>query len=78
LDFACKLTPKLAPKELQPWFNVTNPNINRHERVIFGHWASLQGHTGSTQFIATDTGYVWGNALTAIKIKNGKRYQIEA
>lgn len=68
LEFACKSHPKDAPSSVTPWFAVRNPEIQADERIIFGHWAALEGKTGSNQFIALDTGYVWGNSMTALQL----------
>lgn len=78
LDFACKSAPEKAPETLQPWFHKYNPHLTAQQTVIFGHWASLKGHTGSTQFLATDTGYVWGNKLTAIHLASHKSFHVNA
>ncbi len=77
MDFACKVTPSQAPQSLRPWFQFYNPYL-LNKRVVFGHWASLQGQTHSTQFIGLDTGYVWGNQLTAYDLTNRTRYSIKA
>ena len=78
LDFACKTAPASAPDILQPWFQKYNPHLTAQQTVIFGHWASLQGRTDSTQFIATDTGYVWGNKLTAVNLAARKSFHVNA
>lgn len=64
LNFSCKSNPSAAPVALAPWFNLYNAKLLPHQRVIFGHWAALQGKTDSSQFIGLDTGYVWGGAMT--------------
>ena len=55
----------IAPPGFSPWFN--------HPRrddltILFGHWEALDGNTGTSQFVALDTGCVWGRQLTAVRL----------
>ena len=59
---------------LKPWF--VHDDGDRQERIIFGHWAALQGQTDSPRHIALDTGCVWGNAMTAFCLETGERVSI--
>jgi bis(5'-nucleosyl)-tetraphosphatase (symmetrical) len=77
LDFACKVAPQNAPKHLRPWFQFYNPHL-QHKRVIFGHWASLQGRTESTHCIGLDTGYVWGNAMSCLNLHTNEIIKLPA
>ncbi len=54
------------------WFRHPRPDAGS-ERIIFGHWASLQGVTGDPLRIALDTGCVWGNAMTLYCLETGER-----
>ncbi|NVK54544.1 MAG: symmetrical bis(5'-nucleosyl)-tetraphosphatase [Alteromonadaceae bacterium] len=65
LNLTAKCAPGDAPPSLEPWFNVDNTKLPASHTIIFGHWAALLGKTDSPQFLALDTGYVWGNSLTA-------------
>lgn len=66
LDFSCKAAVKDAPPHLIPWYE--HPNIKNHSKtkVIFGHWASLEGYTPYSHCIALDTGYIWGGKLSLL------------
>jgi len=64
LEFKQKCHPNAAPKAIKPWFCVKNKSLKSHQKVTFGHWASLQGETHNPQFIGLDTGYVWGKHMT--------------
>ncbi|HRE31422.1 MAG TPA: diadenosine tetraphosphatase, partial [Candidatus Berkiella sp.] len=48
-----------------PWFNIPSRKTTQ-DKLIFGHWAALQGKTETNGVYALDTGCVWGNALTAM------------
>lgn len=67
---------ELLPK-LTPWFNV--PSVRRFSKVkrtiIAGHWSAL-GLYQSPTFIGLDTGCVWGGALTAMRLDDGKIFQM--
>jgi bis(5'-nucleosyl)-tetraphosphatase (symmetrical) len=77
LNFNCKSSPTLAPKDLTPWFQVRNETLEKNQRIIFGHWAALQGNTQSKKFIALDTGYVWGQTLTILNLQTGIKTSIK-
>lgn len=73
LELHSKESPQTLRAEngkLYPWFKTPNRKplgIN----VLFGHWSTLgyqrESHLGD-QFISIDTGCVWGNQLTAIRL----------
>lgn len=72
LDFNCKTSPDQAPQALKPWFQVDNNKLKTNQKVVFGHWASLDGNTNTNQFLALDTGYVWGQDMTLLNLSSGK------
>lgn len=60
----------LPEKKDIPWF--AYPNRKTHaERIIFGHWAMLDGNTNNPNTIGLDTGCVWGNRLTLMRLEDG-------
>ena len=75
LELNCTTSPDLAPRELKPWFTVHNKKLQLQQKVVFGHWASLQGKSQSEQFIALDTGYVWGQAMTLLDLEKKVKIQ---
>lgn len=77
LDFSCKMSPQQAPDELVPWFKVTNLKLKPEQKVVFGHWASLNGRTGLQQFRGLDTGYIWGQEMTLLNLCSGKVVSIK-
>lgn len=70
LDFAFKEDLTTVPDGYTPWFMHPNPRL-RVGRVLFGHWAALQGETGHPRYIGVDTGCVWGGHLTAYRVDDG-------
>lgn len=77
LDFAAKASANDAPAGYKPWFQYPRKD---NARVIFGHWAALDGNTPNQAInvIATDTGCVWGNVLTAIELESGSVTHVPA
>lgn len=64
--------PKPGSGDILPWF--AHPGrLTAHHTIVFGHWASINGHTGIDNTIALDTGCVWGGALTAYNIDTRER-----
>lgn len=78
LNFSAKSNVINAPKNLLPWFNHPSTQLKSHQQVIFGHWAALNGETGSEQFIGLDTGCVWGNKLTLLNLETNNYFFMKA
>lgn len=78
LNLDVKCAPDEAQEHLKPWFTMKNPHLLPHQKIVFGHWASLLGKTGNKQYIALDTGYVWGQAMTVFKVENNRFIQLKA
>lgn len=70
LELATKESADHAPEGFAPWFEYPRGD---DVRIIFGHWAALEGNTGSDRFIALDTGCVWGGALTMMNLDSGEK-----
>lgn len=65
------------PAELYPWFTIKNlTHLPRN--IVFGHWASLNGVTNTPHIYAIDTGCVWKNRLTALRLEDKKLFSIQA
>ena len=73
LDLQEKGTPPASDKNLLPWFSHPQLHLPDKQRIIFGHWAALEGKTPSKRIIGLDTGYVWGNTMTAYRIETKER-----
>jgi bis(5'-nucleosyl)-tetraphosphatase (symmetrical) len=73
LDFSETGKLNSAPKGYLPWFAIPN-RATKQNRIIFGHWAALNGETNTEKVIGIDTGCVWGGSLTAFRLDDGKRF----
>lgn len=58
-----------APAGFSPWFTLSGRKM-RHHKIIFGHWAALEGRANTKNIYALDTGCVWGGALTALRLED--------
>jgi bis(5'-nucleosyl)-tetraphosphatase (symmetrical) len=65
--------PAEAPAGCRPWFDAPGRK-EKDVTVVFGHWAALGLHVGP-RAIGLDTGAVWGNKLTAIRLKDRMVFQ---
>lgn len=75
LDFTVNSSPFTNSNTLlSPWFQ-SQTILPAHYRCVFGHWASLSGHTNDPKFVALDTGCLWGEHLTAWDIKTNQFFQ---
>ena len=67
LDLENTGAPDSAKPGFVPWFNVPH-RATKNIRILFGHWAALNGKADDPNVFALDTGCVWGNKLTAMKL----------
>lgn len=77
LDFAYKGPVQHAPPGWSPWF-LHRARRPLAETLLFGHWASIEGHTGRPDIVALDTGCVWGRFLTARRLDDGLVRQVRS
>lgn len=77
LEFDAKMPIADAPKTLSPWFNQQTKEMKRY-KIIFGHWASLLGKTGQDNLHALDTGCVWGNSMTCLRLDDNAKFSVNA
>lgn len=68
--------PEDAPPGCAPWFEAPGRK-EKDVTIVFGHWAALGLHLGP-RTIGLDTGAVWGNKLTALRLKDRAVFQVAA
>lgn len=69
LELETKESAAGAPLGFAPWFAHPERKTRDH-RIIFGHWAALEGKVNYPNVYALDTGCVWGGALTAMRLED--------
>jgi bis(5'-nucleosyl)-tetraphosphatase (symmetrical) len=73
MNLAYKGPANRAPSGFLPWF--THPERKtRDVRILFGHWAALQGEAEAENVFALDTGCVWGRALTMMRLLDYRKF----
>ena len=75
MEFKFKGEVKDVPKGFLPWFEIPD-RASADTTVVFGHWSAL-GLINKPNVIALDTGCLWGNALTAIRLEDREIFQIK-
>ena len=75
LDFKTKEGAGGAPAGYMPWFTVPG-RATASQPMAFGHWSTL-GLINEATLLATDTGCVWGGALTAVRVDGGRRAVVQ-
>ena len=68
--------PTGAPAGTVPWFRFSDPAWATHS-IVFGHWAALGLDLGP-RHVALDSGCVWGNRLTAVRLDDRAVFQVKA
>lgn len=65
--------PAQAPKGFLPWFEIPGRR-SEPTTIVCGHWAALGLHLRDN-IVALDSGCVWGNRLTAIRLEDRTVFQ---
>ena len=76
LDLKAKQGLDSAPEGFTAWFKHPGHRCGQ-QKILFGHWAALEGKTGTDNAIALDTGCVWGKSLTMMRLQDGKRFSTD-
>lgn len=69
LELETKESADAAPTGFAPWFSLSGRKMRNH-KIIFGHWAALEGQANTKNIYALDTGCVWGGELTALRLED--------
>jgi len=75
LDFSAKGGLDTQPEGFLPWFR--QPRKSQDLAIIFGHWAALEGEAEADHVFALDTGCVWGNTLTAMRLEDRQLFSCQ-
>jgi bis(5'-nucleosyl)-tetraphosphatase (symmetrical) len=75
MNFTFKGPVSKTPKGYFPWYKLS-PLATQETKIIFGHWAALNGLCDSTSAMAIDTGCVWGNQLTAVCLETNQKFSV--
>ncbi|BFM12964.1 symmetrical bis(5'-nucleosyl)-tetraphosphatase [Simiduia litorea] len=67
LDLNNKAAPSAVNLGYAPWFALLNRKT-AEDRIVFGHWAALEGYSSHPNAFALDTGCVWGGCLTMMRL----------
>lgn len=72
LDLVSKEGIGSAPPGYRPWFEAP-ARRTADIRILFGHWAALEGRCEARNVEALDAGCVWGRELVAFNLDSGQR-----
>jgi len=64
------------PEGFKPWFDFVSQATQTH-KVVFGHWAALQGKTISDSIQNVDGGCVWGHQLMAYRLEDESLFAVD-
>lgn len=73
LELESKASPDQAGSALTsafaPWYSHPSRKAQQ-DKIIFGHWAALEGKYLGANLFPLDTGYVWGGAMRLMNLSN--------
>ncbi|WP_374441821.1 symmetrical bis(5'-nucleosyl)-tetraphosphatase [Pseudomonas panipatensis] len=72
LDLKSKEGLGTAPAGYAPWFSYAERK-SAGRKIIFGHWAALEGKCDAPAVYALDSGCVWGGSMTLLNVDSGER-----
>ena len=74
MEFRHKSAPLNLPDGYLPWYAIPN-RASAGEPLIFGHWSTLGLHA-TDDVVALDSGCLWGNALSALRLEDREIIQV--
>lgn len=76
LDLKTNGPAKSAPANLKPWYDWPS-KVSTQTKILFGHWAALEGQCSAPNIYALDTGCIWGGCLTAFCLETQSRFNVK-
>jgi len=76
LEFVTAGNVDTAPKGFLPWFKIPWRKT-KNVKIVFGHWAALRGVADEPNVFALDTGCVYGESLTAMRLEDGVMFSVK-
>ena len=81
LELKSKIPPDQQPADQQeksqaeflPWYSHSS-RLARENKIIFGHWAALEGKYCGENLFPMDTGYIWGGAMRLMNLETGEQH----
>jgi bis(5'-nucleosyl)-tetraphosphatase (symmetrical) len=74
MEFRHKSAPRNLPSGYLPWYAIPNRASAGHP-IVFGHWSTLGLHAAD-DVVALDSGCLWGNALSALRLHDRQIFQV--
>jgi len=74
MEFRHKSAPRNLPEGFLPWYAIPG-RASAGAPLIFGHWSTLGLHA-QDDVVALDSGCLWGNALSAIRLHDRRIFQV--
>jgi bis(5'-nucleosyl)-tetraphosphatase (symmetrical) len=74
MDFKEKRGPLAAPEGFRPWFEHPH-RASAGVAVVCGHWSTLELKL-VPNLLMLDSGCLWGGSLTAVRLDDGRVYQV--
>jgi bis(5'-nucleosyl)-tetraphosphatase (symmetrical) len=79
LDLDMTGPPGSQPAPWLPWYEVPRRRT-RGEQILFGHWSTARlgkgVDSGKWKVHPLDTGCVWGESLTALRLEDGRYFSV--
>lgn len=76
LKLTSKTSPEESPEGFSPWFSHPS-QLPEDAKIIFGHWAALEGRPCGKNLFPLDTGYVWGGPLRLMNLDTHEYFHQE-
>lgn len=76
LDLNSKATETLAGASYKPWFEHPRKSSESY-KILFGHWAALEGKVDQQGIYPLDTGCVWGRQLSMLRLEDQQWFRCE-